>query len=167
VPVVEHSAIVAVAIDDAFDLSQSYGLRLEWDPFIKSQRLLDGATVGGKGVQTLTLSRHGLRMVSEYLTFRRPESVAMKMVEGPMMFRLFSGSWQFKRIDDAKTTVVFKYHFTCRPTWLHWIMHPVGRWFLGREIRRRLLAFKKAAETPGMIAELHAEIAAIAEGSPQ
>jgi hypothetical protein len=97
VPIVDHSAIVAVAIDDAFGLSQSYGLRLEWDPFVKSQRLLNGATVAGKGVQTLTLSRHGLRMVSEYL---------------------------------------------------------------GREIRRRLLAFQRAAETPGMIDRLRAEIAA-------
>ncbi len=69
--------MVAVAIEDAFDLSQSYGLRLEWDPFVKSQRLLNGATVAGKGVQTLTRSRHGLRMVSEYLSFRRPDSVAM------------------------------------------------------------------------------------------
>jgi hypothetical protein len=160
VPIVEHSASVNVAIHDAFDLSQSYGLRLEWDPFVRSQRLLDGATIAGKGVRTLTLSRHGLRMVSEYLAFRRPEAVAMKMVEGPVMFRLFSGGWQFKPVAEGETKVVFKYHFTCRPAWLRWLMHPVGRWFLGREIRRRLLAFKKAAETPGMIERLHAEIRA-------
>jgi ribosome-associated toxin RatA of RatAB toxin-antitoxin module len=159
VPIVEHSAVVGVAIDDAFDLSQSYGLRLEWDPFVKSQRLLNDATVAGKGVRTLTLSRHGLRMISEYLSFRRPDSVAMKMVEGPILFRLFSGTWQFKKIDDATTSVLFKYHFDCRPSWLHWLMHPVGRWFLGREIRRRLLAFQRAAETPGMIERLRAEIA--------
>jgi hypothetical protein len=151
--------IVAVDINDAFDLSQSYGLRLEWDPFVKAQRLLHGAVVAGKGVQTLTRSRHGLRMISEYLTFRRPESVAMKMVEGPIIFRLFSGAWQFKRLDEAKTKVVFKYHFECRPAWLHGIMHPIGRWFLGREIRRRLLAFKTAAEIPLMMDRLHAEIA--------
>jgi ribosome-associated toxin RatA of RatAB toxin-antitoxin module len=99
-------------------------------------------------------------MISEYLTFRRPESVAMKMVEGPIIFRLFSGAWQFKRLDEAKTKVVFKYHFECRPAWLHGIMHPIGRWFLGREIRRRLLAFKTAAEIPLMMDRLHAEIAA-------
>jgi hypothetical protein len=80
---------VAVDINDAFDLSQSYGLRLEWDPFVKAQRLLHGAVVAGTGVQTLTRSRHGLRMISEYLTFRRPESVAMKMVEGPIIFLAF------------------------------------------------------------------------------
>jgi ribosome-associated toxin RatA of RatAB toxin-antitoxin module len=159
VPVVEHSATLAVAIDDAFALSQSYGLRLQWDPFVRSQRLLSDATVAGKGVRTLTISRHGLRMVSEYLTFRRPASVAMKMVEGPVIFRLFSGAWHFVRVDDRKTTVVFKYHFMCRPTWLQWIVHPVGRWILGREIRRRLWAFKRAAETPGMLDRLHEEMA--------
>jgi ribosome-associated toxin RatA of RatAB toxin-antitoxin module len=156
---VEHVATIGVAIDDAFDLSQSYGLRLEWDPFVKAQRLMNGATVAGKGVQTLTVSRHGLKMISEYLTFRRPETVAMKMIEGPAIFRLFSGSWQFERVDEARTRVLFKYHFTCRPAWLHWIVHPIGRWILGREIRRRLLAFQKAAETPGMIDRLRAEIA--------
>jgi hypothetical protein len=30
---------------------------------------------------------------------------------------------------------------------------------LGAEIRKRLLAFKKAAETPGMIDRLHLELA--------
>jgi hypothetical protein len=159
VPVVESATTVAVGIADAFDLSQSYGLRLEWDPFVKSQRLLHGATVARKGAQTFTLSRHGLEMISEYLTFRRPESVAMRMVEGPKIFRLFSGSWHFKELDPKATKVVFKYHFECRPAWLHGIMHPVGRWFLGREIRRRLFAFKAAAETPGMIHRLHAEMA--------
>jgi hypothetical protein len=43
--------VLAIAIDDAFDFSQSHGLRLEWEPFVKSQRLLSGATVAGKGVQ--------------------------------------------------------------------------------------------------------------------
>jgi hypothetical protein len=160
VPNVECTLSVAVPIADAFDLSQSYGLRLEWDPFVRAQRLMDGATAGGVGVRTLTHSRHGLRMVSQYLTYRRPESVAMKMVEGPRMFRLFSGAWHFKPIDADTTWVTFKYHFVCRPAWLHWLMHPIGRWFLGREISRRLGAFKRAAEAPGMIARLRAEIAA-------
>jgi hypothetical protein len=160
VPIVEHSTDVAVEIEDAFDLSQSYGLRLEWDPFVKAQRFLNGATVAGKGVRTFTHSRHGLRMISEYITFSRPEVVAMKMVEGPRMFRLFSGSWRFKRAGDDRTTVFFKYHFECRPPWLQSITHPIGLWFLGREIKRRLQAFKKAAETPGMIERLRAEIAA-------
>jgi ribosome-associated toxin RatA of RatAB toxin-antitoxin module len=158
--VVEHSAMVDVGIDDAFDLSQSYGLRLEWDPFVSSQRLLDGAVVAEKGVRTLTLQRLGLRMISEYLTFRRPESVAMKMIEGPRIFRLFSGAWQFKTVEPSKTQVIFKYHFMCRPAFLSWIVHPFVYWVLDREIRRRLLAFKKAAETPGMIHRLHEELAA-------
>jgi len=74
------------------------------------------------------------------------------------MFRLFSGSWQFERIAEVKTLVTFKYHFMCQPDWLHWLMHPIGRWFLGREIHRRLLAFRKAGETPGMVDRLHAEL---------
>ncbi len=144
VPTVEHTATVAVAIEDAFDLSQSYGLRLEWDPFVKSQRLLNDATVAGKGVRTLTRSRHGLRMISEYLTFRRPDSVAMKMIEGPMIFRLFSGAWQFKRVDEGRTLVIFKYHFACRPAWLAGVVHPIGRWFLGEREKLLPAAFRRS-----------------------
>jgi polyketide cyclase/dehydrase/lipid transport protein len=159
VPNVEHTLEVAASIGDAFDLSQSYGLRLQWDPFVAGQRFLDGATTPGVGVRTDTRSRHGLRMVSQYLTYKRPQSVAMKMTEGPRMFRLFSGAWHFETIDQGATRVTFRYHFVCRPRWLQWLMHPIGKWFLGREIAGRLRAFKRAAETPAMIARLHEELA--------
>jgi hypothetical protein len=159
-PVVEHSVVIAAGVADAFDLSQSYGLRLEWDPFVRSQSFLQGATAAAKGVRTFTRSRHGLSMISEYITFRRPESVAMKMIEGPGIFRLFSGAWHFRQIDAARTEVTFKYHFKCRPAWLQWVTHPIGRAILGHEISRRLESFRSAAESPSMIQRLHSEIEA-------
>ena len=164
-PVVERATVVRVAIDDAFHLSQSYGLRLEWDPFVRSQSLL-GARSAAKGVRTLTRTRHGLRMISEYIAFRPPGTVAMKMIEGPRIFRLFSGAWHFKRIDETETEVVFKYHFSCRPAWLQGVMHPVVQRILRREIARRLDAFKRAAETPGMLDRLKAERAMSAGDGP-
>jgi ribosome-associated toxin RatA of RatAB toxin-antitoxin module len=105
---VEQSARVCGAMTDVFDLSQSYGLRLECDPFVSAQRLMDGATTPGKGVRTLTRSRHGLRMTSEYITYRRPEAVAMKMIHGPAFFRIFSGAWHFKEFDEETVAVTFK-----------------------------------------------------------
>lgn len=64
---VERTVVVDVAIDVAFAVPQTTGaLRLRWDPFIRTQHLLDGADRPGPGVRTETRSRHGLRMVSEY-----------------------------------------------------------------------------------------------------
>lgn len=74
-PVVESSIVVPVTPDVAFAVSQTTGeIRMRWDVFIREQRLLD-ADVPAVGVQTLTVSRRGLRMVSEYVSYRPPTSV--------------------------------------------------------------------------------------------
>lgn len=155
--IVEHETEIAGDITDLFDLSQSDALRLEWDPFVRGQRLLDGATRADKGVRTSTESRHRLTMVTEYLTFRRPTLVGMKMLEGPPIFRTFSGSWRFHEVEPGRTAVAFRYNFTCRPKLLARPMERIGRWYLGRDILRRLDAFKHAAETTDLLARARAE----------
>jgi ribosome-associated toxin RatA of RatAB toxin-antitoxin module len=127
-PIVEHTVSVIAPIEDVFDLSQSYELRLEWDPFVRSQRPFGGAERAAKGVLTETVSRHGLRMVTEYLTFRRPTLVGMKMVEGPSIFRTFSGSWRFSEHPEGRVEVSFRYNFTCSPKLLAPVTERIGTW---------------------------------------
>lgn len=91
-PIVEHSAWVPVSVTEAFDLSMSHARRFDWDPFLKAQRFLDGATCPGVGVRTWSKDRRGLVMVTRYLTFQRPHRVGMKMERGPRIFRTFSGA---------------------------------------------------------------------------
>ncbi|MEZ5096444.1 MAG: hypothetical protein R2731_10180 [Nocardioides sp.] len=56
-PQVTATMWVPVPPDTAFAVSQTTGdVRLRWDPFIRSQRLLDGA-VPGVGVHTFTRGR--------------------------------------------------------------------------------------------------------------
>lgn len=153
-PIVERSVTVNGPIDDVFDLSQSYELRLDWDPFVRSQRPLGGAAHAAKGVLTETVSRHRLRMVTEYITFRRPTLVGMKMVSGPPLFRTFSGSWRFAERDDGRVTVAFRYNFTCAPKILAPIMERVGTWFLGRDIEKRIEAFRSACDDTDLLARL-------------
>ncbi len=75
VPVVESSVVVPVPPTTAFDVSQTTGeVRLRWDPFIRRQQFLDGATQPAKGVQTLTVHRLGLRMVSRSAALSVPRS---------------------------------------------------------------------------------------------
>jgi len=88
VPRIEATTTLPVRVEEAFALSQSQGeVRYAWDPFVRTQRLLDGAARPGKGVRTETRSRHHLTMVSEYTSFRPPTQVGMKMVRGPRAAR--------------------------------------------------------------------------------
>ena len=58
-PVVEARVVVPVDPQAAFWVSQTTApIRYRWDPFVRDQRLLDGATRPDKGVRTATVSRH-------------------------------------------------------------------------------------------------------------
>jgi ribosome-associated toxin RatA of RatAB toxin-antitoxin module len=157
-PRVESTVVVPLDPDRTFALSQTYGeLRYRWDPFVREQRLLDGATGAAKGVQTWTRSRHRLVMVSEYVTVRPPTHVGMKMVKGPWFFKSFSGGWNFSPVEDgAKTEATWRYNFTIRPGWLAPIADRIGVWLLGRDIRRRLDAFAAACADPEIVAAVTA-----------
>lgn len=156
-PRVESTVVVPLDPARTFALSQTYGeIRYRWDSFVHEQRLLDGATQAAKGVQTWTRSRHRLVMVSEYVTFRPPQHVGMRMITGPWFFKSFSGGWNFTPAadDSGGTTATWRYNFTCRPRWLAPVADRIGVWLLGRDIRRRLDAFAKACADPDIVAAL-------------
>jgi hypothetical protein len=155
-PRVESTVTVPLDAARAFALSQTYGeLRYRWDPFVREQRLLDGATVAGKSVRTWTRSRHRLTMVSEYVTYRPPTHVGMKMVTGPPFFASFSGGWNFSPSGDGTSTVAtWRYNFTIRPAWLAPVADRIGVWLLGRDIERRLDAFAAACADPTIASAL-------------
>lgn len=155
VPTVQAEVIVPVRAAVAFAVSQTHGeIRYRWDPFVREQHFLAGATEPGKGVQTFTRQRFGLKMVSEYVSFAPPTNVGMKMVEGPWFFDLFGGGWRFAPAeDDTHTRVTWRYNFRCRPPFLRPIAHPIGRWLLGREIRRRIKGYAAGCEDEVVLAE--------------
>lgn len=154
-PQVTADAWVPVSPDVAFAVSQTTGeLRLRWDPFIRSQHLVDAARPA-KGVRTVTRARVGPRMVSEYASYRPPTSVGMTMVEGPWFFERFGGGWRFVaelRGGVEGTLAVWKYTYAVRPVWLRPVAEPIGQWLLGREIRRRIDAFARACSDEAVVA---------------
>ncbi|CAN5427105.1 hypothetical protein BH10ACT1_BH10ACT1_16150 [soil metagenome] len=158
VGVVERTQVARASAEDAFAVAGSYRVRLEWDPFVSTQHLIN-TDRPGEGVQTFTRSRHGLTMVSEYLTYRPPTHMGMKMVSGPSFFRTFSGSWHFKDLGDGRLEVVYRYRYDCRPAWLQPISHRIGNVVLGRDIEKRVAAFVKGIEDPVIVARAHAEAA--------
>jgi hypothetical protein len=84
----------------------------------------------------------------------------MKMISGPKMFRTFSGSWHFSEVqpgpgvEPGMVEVVFRYNFVCRPKFLQPVMHRIGKWYLGRDIERRVDAFCVGVQRPDLLARL-------------
>ncbi|MFV0259967.1 MAG: type II toxin-antitoxin system RatA family toxin [Acidimicrobiales bacterium] len=152
-PRIEANLVVGVPVEVAFAVSQTQGeIRYRWDPFVRRQELLDGATRPARGVRTLTRSRHGLRMVSEYTAFRPPTQVGMRMVEGPWFFATFGGGWSFKPVDDGRTEVTWRYVFTVRPSALAPVADAIGRRLLSHDIKRRLAGYAKGCADPVVVA---------------
>lgn len=155
-PQVRAERLIRLDPETAFAFSQTTGsFRLKWDPFISAQGWLDGANAAGKGVRTRTVSRLGLVMVSEYVSYAPPRNVGMTMVSGPWFFENFGGGWRFTA-DDGGTRAVWKYTFSCRPAWLRPVAERIGTWLLGKEIDRRIEAFARACEDPELVAEFRA-----------
>jgi hypothetical protein len=160
VPIVEADAIVPVRPALAFAVSQTHGtVRYRWDPFVREQHFLAGATEPRKGVRTFTRQRFGLRMISEYVSFAPPTNVGMKMVDGPWFFDNFAGGWRFTPTEDGQTRAVWRYSFRCRPSLLRPLAHPVGRWLLGREIRRRIDGYAAGCRDDVVLAEAERAVA--------
>ncbi|TDE94904.1 SRPBCC family protein [Occultella glacieicola] len=155
-PVVESSVVVGLDPATAFAVSQTTGqVRLRWDPFIRRQHFLDGATAPAKGVRTMTRHRSGLRMVSEYVSYNPPRNVGMKMVTGPWFFARLGGGWRFEAVDGAGTRAIWRYNFSCRPAWLAPLAERVGVWVLQRDIDRRIAGFAAGCADPVVVAAAH------------
>ncbi|WP_446663808.1 SRPBCC family protein [Flexivirga sp. B27] len=156
-PQVSAEVWVPVDVDTAFAVSQTTGeVRLRWDPFIRSQRLMD-AERPGVGVHTLTRARVGPKMVSRYVSYRPPKSVGMTMETGPWFFETFGGGWRFVAAEQdgvGGTTARWKYTYSVKPGWLRPIAEPIGQWLLGREIRARIAAYAKACVDPDVVAAI-------------
>jgi ribosome-associated toxin RatA of RatAB toxin-antitoxin module len=125
-----------------FDLTQDYARRLDWDPFLKEARLLDGAEHPDVGVRSWCVAKNGLGMETRYVSFNLPGACAVEMTRGPWFFRSFSGSWRFEGIGPNRTRVTFTYSLVGRPGLLSGLI----RFIFARETRRRLDALKRAAE---------------------
>ena len=157
-PRIEATRDVGVDLATAFAVSQTHGpRRLEWDPFVKHQELVGGDRPA-KGIRTRTVSRHGLTMLTEYVSFRAPTQVGMKMIEGPWFFANFAAGWAFAPVDPddeaAGTRATWRYTFTTRPAWLSPIADRIGSRLLRRDIEERLAAYAMACTNPDVLAAI-------------
>ena len=117
-PQVVADVFVPIPPDLAFAVSRTTGtVRLRWDPFIRRQYYLGGATSPAKGVLIQTFSRLGPQMVSRYVSYAPPRQVGMTMVEGPWFFGTFGGGWRFEP-EGTGSRATWTYTFATQPSWL-------------------------------------------------
>jgi ribosome-associated toxin RatA of RatAB toxin-antitoxin module len=152
-PIVEDSILIDAPPEALFALSQDYALRREWDPFVREMRFLGGARAAA-GVRVWVRAWTGLTMEVQFVGFRPPTSVAMKMLRGPWFFQRFAGAWLFKPRPGGKTEVSFRYTFTTRWPLLRPLADPVIGWAFRRDIRARLRGLTYGAERGGLLARM-------------
>ncbi|WP_316793030.1 SRPBCC family protein [Pedobacter frigoris] len=127
-----------------FDFTQDYTKRLSWDTFLRKAELLDGVLSAAKGVKANCIAKNGMGMITEYVTFNRPKVTAIKMVDGPYLFKSFLGSWTFTEVHENKTEVSFVYSFSLRfPLSL---ITGLVKGNLRRNVRQRLIDLKRNIE---------------------
>lgn len=143
------SIMIHASPEAIFDLIHDYDRRLEWDPFLRDARLIDGASAAGLGVESRCTARRlagGMAMDTVYVSFNRPTVAAVKMTRGPWILRSFAASLRQEPYDAGRTRVTYCYHFQSRLRFLSWLIDPiVGKVFL-RETTRRLSALKAFLE---------------------
>jgi Polyketide cyclase / dehydrase and lipid transport len=140
-----------------FRLSQDYGRRLEWDPFLRSASLVGDARAADVGVRALCVSRSGWAMETEYVSFNPPHATAVKMTSGPWFLDQFAGSWRFEEVAPGRTRVGFRYSLRTRPVWLSWLLSPIVARVFARDTRERLQALKQAVERRGLLESVGAD----------
>jgi ribosome-associated toxin RatA of RatAB toxin-antitoxin module len=113
---IERSIDIRAPAPWLFDVTQDYSRRLDWDPYLSKAELYgDEADVG---VRAWCVSKFPpMGMETEYVSFKRPEVVAIKMTRGPWLLRMFAGSWRFEE-RGSQTRVTFRYRFETRPSLL-------------------------------------------------
>lgn len=140
---------IQVAQEIVFDLIHDYPRRLEWDPFLREARLLNGVHIADRGVSARCVTRWavgGLAMETVYVSFTRPRVAAVRMTRGPLFLRSFAASIRQDRIDDNGSRVTYRYNFEAQPRWLRFIIEPIVSWIFHRETTRRLAALKGILE---------------------
>ncbi len=110
-----------------FRLSQDYGRRLEWDPFLRSACLVGDAREAGVGVRALCVSHervgdgNRIRLLQPAADDRRPDD------KRSVVPRHLRGLLAVRGDRAGRTRVGFRYSLRARPGGLSWLLTPILR----------------------------------------
>jgi hypothetical protein len=137
--------IIPASSAEVFRLFHDYDRRLEWDTLLQEAYLTDGYREAQRGAVSVCRGRThlgGLALKTRYISFRPPEVAAVKLVNRPPFFDTFAATIRHRDLGDSASEVEYRYHFTARPRWLQFLLHPLMERLFALETRRRLRALR-------------------------
>ena len=144
------SVEISINAKAAFDFIHDYEIRLDWDSMLSEARLLDGATRGAEGVTTRCVGNWKclwLPIEAVYVTHKPGKVAAVKMTNRPPFFAKFAATIQHDDLDNGCSRVTYIYNFESKPRWAAWLLEPIMKFCLKREVNHRLQALKLFAES--------------------
>ncbi|TGD77133.1 SRPBCC family protein [Hymenobacter wooponensis] len=139
-----ESIQIACPQQQVFEYTQDYSQRLVWDTFLREAILLDGAQEAAKGVKSWCVSKHGIGMETEYVSFNPPTVAAIKLTKPAGMFAAFAGSWRFEEISTSLTKATFTYSFALKQPLQ--LFSTLVKYILAHNVRGRLRDLKHTLE---------------------
>ena len=129
-----------------FQLLHDYDRRLEWDTLLRDARLCppwSEAQLHATSVCTGRWFLGGITLTTEYVSFDPPAVAAVRMLNRPPFFDTFAATIRHRDTPDGGSSVEYVYHFTARPRWLRWLLHPVMAAAFRWETRKRLRSLRR------------------------
>jgi hypothetical protein len=138
--------IIPASKERVFALVHDYEKRLEWDTLLHKACLEPEFPAAGVGAISVCQGRFtmgGLSLRTVYVTFQEGRLAAVKMLNRPPFFGTFAASIRHFDVDEESSEIVYEFHFTARPAWAKWILHPVMSLIFGWETKKRLKSLKR------------------------
>jgi ribosome-associated toxin RatA of RatAB toxin-antitoxin module len=120
-----------------FDFTQDFNNRKKWDKQTLEIDFIDKCKELKKGAKVFTKSIEGVFMESEYLTFKSPNKISIKMLNKSDVFKDFIGTWDFSSIDENKTDLKITYAFNLKFPYSiikHKVLQKI-RWNMTKKLR--------------------------------
>jgi hypothetical protein len=130
----------------AFDLVHDYDRRLAWDTLLREAYVEDGREPGVGAVASCTGRWFvgGLCFRTVYVSFRRGEVAAVKLIHRPPFFEAWAASIRHEPLGPNRSRILYTLSFSSRPRFLAWLLEPILELAFRIETRRRLRALRAA-----------------------
>ena len=111
---ISEEIVINRNIDWLFDFTQNFTERKKWDKQTVEIDFFDATTELKKGAKVYTKSIEGILMKTEYLTFKAPDEISIKMLNNSPIFKCFFGKWNYFSTDNGRTKLKITYQFSLR-----------------------------------------------------
>jgi hypothetical protein len=148
---VEIAAELPASANDAFDRVHDYAGRLAWDTLLR-EAYVEGGGVPAAGAIAVCTGRWfvgGLCFRTVYVSYRRGEVAAVKLMNRPAFFEQWAASIRHEPLGPTRSRIVYTLSFSARPRRLAWLLEPLIAIAFRFETARRLRALADSLARSG------------------